>query len=435
MIHNLLNNIFNKHLSEIYKNNKIIRSGISEQQLLYYKFKYSEGTTTKQNIVASLNFDNNNRFHETSYYRKEKNISLETYKNILIDIQNLYLDYNGNKNKTSLIAVDGTYGNTNIKRKKGKLQTSLFMGYYDITNNIPIDINFKMNNCNNEVETSQKWFKTFNNLNYTNYIIIADRAYFKYEFFEFLIRNNIKFIIRIRNNAKPNQKINEKCRFLKKVFPVEKQVYNNKNKRKEFIICNNEYSLITNLTSDEYNDESIYNMYNERWEIEVFFKYIKSNYKLQNLKEKRKIDNDKLLTCHMIIIYIAKLFKKYFLNKNKATMPTTINKKNNVNSTCKIKINETLLAKGIFEKLLMNIICGNLTEIIVENFTDIYLKSLKNEINRSFDRVSLIPFTKWYVKKYLSLYKYKKIYEALSSGNIEDLNKNLKSKATTKSIK
>lgn len=286
------------------------------------------------------------------------------------------------------------------------------MGYYDITNNVPIDINFKMNNCNNEVETSQKWFETFNNLNYTNYIIIADRAYFKYEFFEFLIRNNIKFIIRIRNNAKLNQKINEKCRFLKKVFTVEKQVYNNKNKRKEFIICNNEYSLITNLTSEEYNDESIYNMYNERWEIEVFFKYIKSNYKLQNLKEKKKIDNDKLLTCHLIIIYIAKIFKKYFLNKNKATMTTTINKKNNVNSTCKIKINETLLAKGIFEKLLMNIICGNLTEIIVENFTDIYLKSLKNEMNRSFDRVSLIPFTKWYVKKYLSLYKYKKIYGA-----------------------
>jgi hypothetical protein len=36
-IHNLLNNIFIKHLAEIYKNNKIIRSEISEDKLLYYK--------------------------------------------------------------------------------------------------------------------------------------------------------------------------------------------------------------------------------------------------------------------------------------------------------------------------------------------------------------------------------------------------------------
>jgi len=251
-----------------------------------------------------------------------------------------------------------------------------------------------------------------------------------------LINNNIKFIIRIRNNAKPTEKFNEKCRFLKKIFPVVKQIYNNKNKKKEFIICNNEYSLITNLTLEEHDDEFLLKgMYNERWEIEVFFKYIKGNHKLQNLKEKKKIDNDKLLTCHMIIIYIAKILKKYFLNKNEQKMSTTINKKNKTTSTCKIKINETLLTKGIFEKLLMNIICGNLTESIVENFMNTYLKSLKNEVSRSFDRVSLIPFTKWYIKKYLSLYKYKKIYEALASGNIICLNKNLKSKATTKTIK
>ena len=47
-IHNLLNNIFNKHLSEIYKNNKIIRSEINEKHLLFYKFKYSQGIETKQ---------------------------------------------------------------------------------------------------------------------------------------------------------------------------------------------------------------------------------------------------------------------------------------------------------------------------------------------------------------------------------------------------
>jgi hypothetical protein len=44
----------------------------------------------------------------------------------------------------NIFAIDGTYSNTNINRKKGKIQTSLNMGYYDIKNNIPIDITFNI---------------------------------------------------------------------------------------------------------------------------------------------------------------------------------------------------------------------------------------------------------------------------------------------------
>lgn len=54
-------------------------------------------------------------------------------------------------------------------------------------------------------------------------------------------------------------------------------------------------------------------IYEDRWNIEVFFKYLKTNFKLRNLKEKKKEDNDKLLTCQMIIIYISQLLKKYFI--------------------------------------------------------------------------------------------------------------------------
>ena len=56
MIHELINNIFIKHTSNIYNNNRIIHSQIDEKDLLYYKFKYSEGTKTKDSIVSSINF-------------------------------------------------------------------------------------------------------------------------------------------------------------------------------------------------------------------------------------------------------------------------------------------------------------------------------------------------------------------------------------------
>jgi hypothetical protein len=73
--------------------------------------------------------------------------------NILNDIKNIYFDIinsensSNNNNNNSIVAIDGTYGtygtygNTNIKKK---LQTLLFMYYYDITNNVLLDINFKL---------------------------------------------------------------------------------------------------------------------------------------------------------------------------------------------------------------------------------------------------------------------------------------------------
>ena len=51
------------------------------------------------------------------------------------------------------------------------------MCYYDITNNvpidIPIDINFKMNKCNNEVNLEQKWLNEYKNIN-KEFIIVAE---------------------------------------------------------------------------------------------------------------------------------------------------------------------------------------------------------------------------------------------------------------------
>lgn len=93
------------------------------------------------------------------------------------------------------------------------------------------------------------------------------------------------------------------------------------------------------------------------------------------------------------------------------------------------------MIEGVFENLLTEIINGQLTKQIIEKFINCYCKIIKNENNRSFERISLQPFTKWYIKKYLNDYKYCKILEALHNNNYEELNKNLKTKATTKVIK
>lgn len=414
-IHELLNNIFNNTFYNIYANNKIIKSEINERNLLYYKFKYTQINKSKQNIVSNINYNNNTTHNVTSYYRKENNISIDTYTNILTHINNLYLSLNKNT-VDKLISIDGTYGNTNIRRKKGTLNTMLYMCYYDCTNEVPIDITFKNNNHNNEVTLAQQWINKYKS-KCKNSIIIADRAYFKYDFFSFLISNNIKFVVRIKNNAK-NKNI-PNCRYIESEFSIKKKVYNKKINKKQTIICNNKYILITNLDKEKYSEQHILDIYNKRWDIEVYFKYIKNNFKFQHLKEKKTDDGKKILICQSIIVIIARIIKNIYHSFN-----------NN-----KDKINESLLINGIFEVLLIDIIGGKLTSSKIKNFINSYCIPIKNKLNRTFDRASLIPFTKWYVKKYISIYKYSKILEALSSGNYNILNKNLKSKALTKTLK
>ena len=69
--------------------------------------------------------------------------------------------YNELNNKpTTFIAVDGTFNNTNILNKKGNLETTLNMGYFDVQNNIVIDLTI------NGYDT-----KNYEILQLTNYII------------------------------------------------------------------------------------------------------------------------------------------------------------------------------------------------------------------------------------------------------------------------
>lgn len=74
----------------------------------------------------------------------------------------------------------------------------LNLGLYDITNDLPIDIKCYGNkNKNKEVFVATDYIK--NNINkFKDAIIVVDRAYFSYDFMDFLIKNNLKFIIRAK---------------------------------------------------------------------------------------------------------------------------------------------------------------------------------------------------------------------------------------------
>ena len=194
-------------------------------------------------------------------------------------------------------------------------------------NNIIIDLTINGNNT-----------KNYEILQLTNYIIknklknvtlILDRAYSSYDFINFLFNNDINFIIRFKNNCKNfNFKINnfDNLRIIKYEQKIEKEVIN-KNINSEKISYKsvileytNEYTLITNLNGDEYNDEKIKELYKKRWSVEIFFKLLKKNFKFETLIEYNKEQNDisykKLYICNLIIIYLSNIVEN-IANLNK----------------------------------------------------------------------------------------------------------------------
>ncbi len=203
-----LNDIFKKHINydNINKHNdiKLRKSKVDLHDLFYFAFKYSYVDLTKQEIINSLNVDNNKSIYYTSYVRKLNNINNSIFKNLLNDITNLHLQIFTPKD-FYFYAVDGTY---NINESYLHM---LNLSIFDVYENIPIDITCHGSDSKNkEIKYFKEFLESFrSNINFHKCIFICDRLYASYELIKYLIDINAKFIIRIRESQKDilNRKI------------------------------------------------------------------------------------------------------------------------------------------------------------------------------------------------------------------------------------
>ena len=478
---NNLNKIF-KNISAIHTETKKVNTRtkkLSIHDALLYQFKYSCIYKTKQSIVSDFNYKNDKSVHRTTLYRKENNISLDFYRKLYLNIKEYYDETFKNKdyaekidkminnkyivNNYNIFAVDGTNNNY---LNNHELISNLNMCVYSCNDMVPIDMfsyktktfkNNKNNESNKNNEVNQ-FIEYINKNKITNAIFVCDRAYFKYQLFDLLEKKNLKYVIRIKENCKiidknysptskdknyeciNSLKRNPNVEIIKYDIKTEKVFMTKTNDKKRMEITN-KYHLITNLPKNEFNDEKIKNIYNSRWNIEVFFKILKNNCKFSYMKEKCETQHIKLKYIELIMMYITKMLI-YYGFKIKKHPSEKITKRKNTNSfgisdqikvDCQIKVNYSNLIDGIYNHLLPQIIAGDLEETVLEKFINSYLSIHKNENDRSFLRKSILPFSKWYVKMYHNKYEYNKIISAVTDDTIDDLNKNLKLKS--KSIK
>lgn len=397
--------------------------GINLIDAIYYRFLYAEKNSTKQQIVSKINEANNTVFSRQSYESKENNIPIQFYELLLNKISVYYNVCINPKHEDICIAIDGTY-NTNNKH-----DIMLNMGLFDINNQIPISLDLiGTKNRNNEVHVFMDYLK--NNKNqFKSTIFICDRLYFTYEFLYFLESNGYKYIIRAKKNAsnldpanelKKNNpkhetimKLRQKTRIINCKGTYKKTVCAFKSKKKTNKVtfeAQNDCVMITNLLdTKKYSDDYIIAKYRSRWDIEVYFKLVKANFKFQNMREKDHNKYKKLYLCELIMVFIMKLIEKH-ITKNH-------------------KINKSNILKGIFDSLLNNILHNKLNKNIIDRFIKSYVVFYTNDKNRSFPRISKTPFTKWYIKGYSEMTQFNKIINALKNKTTVKLNKNLKSLA------
>jgi hypothetical protein len=360
----------NIELNNLFQNTDIKISNLLKQQNIYtrtrkltfrdvicYKFKYVEKYKTQKNIINDYKLDHNIFCNNTSFYKKESKIPLKYYEDIYKNVLNIYNKYS-KKTDYKIIAVDGTYNNTNYKNDK-KLETTLNMGYYNISDDIPLEIDIT-NKQNTEIASFMDSILN-NKIESNNIIFVCDRGYFSYDLFNLLNNKNAKFVIRIKNNSKYINKnidiknnnvknIPNNTRFINYSFNKEsvRTLYNKK------IKCNEQYkitqkidcNIATNL-DESYTDEVIKEIYNSRWNIEEYFKLIKSNFKFAHMREHNKKTLDTYKKTYNIIKIYSVLEKIFELVCDNLT--------EGYNNKYNIKINKTEVINGLF-KIIPDII-------------------------------------------------------------------------------
>jgi hypothetical protein len=206
----LINDIFIKADEDIKKsifdNCKIItrNTKLSFRYALLYSLQYTQNDKTKIDIVNKFNKDIDdykNKISRTTFHEKASKIPLSYYLSIHHKLFSVYKNKFIKTDKTSILSVDGTYNNTNIKNIKGYLETSLNMGFFDVSNDIPIELMFKGEESKNKEVSSLKNYIIENKNKFNNTIFVLDRAYYSYKFIDFLNKNKIKYVVRFRNNC------------------------------------------------------------------------------------------------------------------------------------------------------------------------------------------------------------------------------------------
>lgn len=316
-INNTISNIENPSFVEICK--QTIKSfsrnrKLTCKDLVYYELN-KRGLSTKMEI---LNFNNINYVEDVSspaLFKQRENLNPDAFTYLIQDsLINFYTNYK-NEVKTYngyvLLAVDGSdfeipNSIKNRSQYNGKLQEQCaritVSTLFDVLNKYTLDTIVEQFDFS-EIKMMKSHIETIENkqiIDDYKFILLADRNYKSLDFFYNAIKKDDKFAIRI--GAKVYKKETSKMQSNDEIIEIGYE-YNRVKYYKEsapelynYLLNGNtikircvkieldtgeiEY-ILTNLTKEQCNTKEIKALYNLRWKIELNYKHLKNNVKIE----------------------------------------------------------------------------------------------------------------------------------------------------------
>lgn len=350
-----------------------------------FKLLYSRKNVTQDQVTSQINSFNKTSLHTTSFSRRSVDIP-KSFITEYTDFMNKKIDEEFDKqtNIIPLIAIDGVKSNMYSKtkkcpqkiknNKKGKSKTFLSMGYYNISYDEP----YFMNTIDHKNERLA--FDEFLVSHKVKSIYVMDNGFQDKKIFKKVDDMGHYFICRIRDDNSQFKNIND-----------TNEIEENDIRYIHYIQNNHHFYLATNIPKHIADINILQNIYNRRWDVEEYFKYIKSNLKQDNMISH---DWESIKTSISVNLFISKLiyliFNLFIIKKIKNNK-TTLNK-NHLTSEFFLKFLARFIYKKKFSRHFLNTFFKEALIIITTN------------VGKSNKRNGAFPYTKWYIKSYYSKY-------------------------------
>ena len=346
------------------------------QDIVLYQIN-KKGLSAKMEILNFNSINDVQNISSPGFFKQREKLNPEAFTYLIQESLKDFYHKFSNEVKTYkgyvLKAIDGSdfeIPNTPKAREKynGKLQNQCarvtVSTCYDVLNKYSLDTIVSPYNYS-EPEMFKKHLKTINSKNILGEfksISIADRNYKNLSFFYQAIKNKELFLIRISSSVyeKENQamKTNDesieikyeynRIRYYKDKDPELYNYYMNGNTIKlrcvKIILDTGEIEyLLTNLNLNEFSTEDIKELYNLRWKIELNYKHLKNNLKIECITSSKEILIKQDIYSQVLV---ANMLQSFINDGNEVV--SEFKYKN------KVKINNNM-AIGIFKNTLIYI--------------------------------------------------------------------------------
>lgn len=248
-----------------------LQAGLNEfcRQVKMYKTEYSKQAFSKgrerirPEAIRELFEETVTEFYKSANYK-----TLKGYRVSAID----GTDYNLPCNEKLL----EEFGSENYAGNIIHVQ-ALGSCLYDVLNHYMIDASIGRYDGNERIHAKEHLQKLLQ-FRTDKELVLFDRGYPSEELMHFMDENNIKYLMRCTKNN-----------FFREIrdFNGTDGVVVRSNCKGEAmairVLCynNNDTTLITNLTSDEFNAQELYDLYHKRWSVETQYNDIKNKMKIE----------------------------------------------------------------------------------------------------------------------------------------------------------